>query len=293
MRLILLLCLFSIFISSNVIAQNVQFKLDGKVKYIRADSTQYQTEASGFSNVFINDSTYLRRSIEYRTTRQKKYTPKIAYELNGQFIFSLSNRFSLSTGLGFNYMSFDIASDIVASEFVFTSEDTIRSSIEESTFFSSCDVYENSIQDLGELKQGIQQDILNLMIPMKLHYHLVPNLINVQLGAYLQTPIYSLQQRERIQFHREMINNQNVCSYEKISEKDTAGNGLRNMQVLCSIDIEYLINAQLSFEIGLRKNFSNTFVDIEFQQTPYDHEVFKSLALNAGMAYTFSKKEKD
>lgn len=277
-----------VFLLASAQGQVSHFSINGRINYVHNSIRTSINQLDATSTQKINDSMSIRKELHIIRKQQKSYTPKIGYDVSGNIYFKLFHRLSVKTGLGLNYLSFDLNSKTLASETVTLSIDTIESKNDGITsFFTSCDSFKNSIADLGKVKVGKTQDIFSLKIPLELEYEIVKSKLYIRVGAFMQTPLFALAKREYITTRSEMVDGRKICEFVKVAEKNTSGNNLNNFHLGMTAELAYRIYRNFCIEMGISKQLGNVYTKEEFQIYPADNEDFRPLEMSFGVSYAF------
>ena len=107
--------LFFIIITGATSLKSQQFSLYGKVNYVRQDEEIFSNQYDSYSYTIMNlvDSTYIKAHYHVTSTNKKIYKPEINFEAGANITFRLSNRLSLRTGVGLNYLTFNIETKFI------------------------------------------------------------------------------------------------------------------------------------------------------------------------------------
>ncbi len=278
--------IFTSFICINFLSgQTNKFSITARTNFLQTQAyqTTYQYQ-SNFASP-LNSQQWLEQLVNVSVTNKREYEPKLGFEVFGLFTIRISNKIALRTGLGLNYTSLNIMGGAIDSEFDVIRQDTVPAR----EFTSSCNVYENSISDLGEIKRGVDLSIFNLIVPIGLQYQFINNKINLEIGAVLQTPLISNAKSEAFRIEREESPNGNKCTFVKIKRNDGSGNSLQNSQIGGMVNVHYSILNNIRLELGVRQMFSSQFVKEEWQTFPITRDLLRPLILSIGINYGFEK----
>lgn len=266
------------------------FSLIGKLNYYPTTTENVSNERELSYLSPLTDTTATRSLIRSINTVTKTYEPELGYELKGILTFPIGKKIGIRTGVGINYLRFSSSSEIVESL-----QETLFSEIISYSFgnngFSYCDVYTNSFSDVGPIDGGISQSLFHLIIPLEVDYQLIPNFLSIRPSLVLQTPLFSQRERSYISTTREFIQNEAHCTYEKITENDRSGEGIRDFQLRYGIAVAYTVTSKITVSLNASKNWNSTFVDAEYQSYPYGDEKFQPMNFGIEVEYHFSKSK--
>ncbi len=285
------LCLLLALFNTNLIGQRVSFEIVGKVGYMNDQSYQTVREFDATSHLVLNDTMYLRTRGVIRSVNLTTYSAKLGYEIQGRVTISLSERFSLRTGLGLNYTAFSIGKESMGFEWISTTQDTIErvAGTGIGGGISLCDVYDNSSVDVGDINRDLQNQIINLTIPLELGFEVIPGKLRTHVGVFFQTPVLTISKNESLILKREMMNGEYRCRFEKIENENRSGDGFNNLQFGLSASVQYEFFKGIGVEIGVSKAMSSVFVNEVYQSTFSRNGVFKPFIISAGFSYKFGQ----
>ncbi len=277
------------FISALSYSQGVHFSLSGKVNYVHEAESVFPSEYNSYRLTSINDSLYLRENFHITVSELKRYTPKIGYEGGINLYLRDAKTISVRTGLAVNYTSFLMDSEFGQYASTSLGFDTVKISTTGggNILYVPCDSYTNLYSDFLPLQEGTKQEIYSLKIPLEIAFQVVPGILSIQAGGYLQTPLFSSRKREYISSTSEMINGKKICTFHKVIENDNSGNGLNNFQAGISASLAYRLFRNINLELGITRDMKSIFVKDEYQEYSLQHSDYSPLKLSVGLEYHF------
>lgn len=288
-----LLCLAMLLLAGfEISAQKVVFDLNARVNFTQDGEYTKLDSFNAYSTTRLDDTTVIRKYYNFINEYKTDYLARTAYEINGLFTIKLSERFSLRTGLGFNYGTYSIGSGFnsVSSEVYKT--DTIYQEISDPGIGSGsvCDCYENSSSDVSAgLDRRTHQQLLNMAIPADIGYDIIPGKLSVRGGAYFQTPLYAAASRQYLDLEMTTTEDMTKCKWVIIEDKTTALHGIRNFQWGVSAWATYEVLPRVRLEIGVRQQVNDMYVKETNQSFSFDNNSYKPLTFSAGVSYRLYK----
>lgn len=273
-------------------AQKVVFDLNARVNFTQSGEYTKLDSFDAYSVTRLDDTTVIRKYYNFINEYKTDYLARTAYEINGLFTIKLSERFSLRTGLGFNYGTYSIgrSTDGVSSEVY--KVDTIYQEISDPGIGSGsvCDCYENSSSDVSAgLDRRTHQQLLNLSIPLDIGYDIIPGKLSIRGGAYFQTPLYAAASNQRLSLEMTTTEDMTKCKWVIIENKTTALHGIRNFQWGVSAWATYEVLPRVWVEVGVRQQVNDMYVREEYQDFSFDNNSYKPLTFSAGVSYGLYK----
>lgn len=269
-------------------AQKVVFDLNARVSMPQAGDYAKLDSFNSYSTTRLDDTTVIRRYMNYVYEDKRDYLANTAFEINGLFTIRLSERFSLRTGLGFNYGTYSIGSGFYEVSSDVYKVDTVYQEI----FVpgpgsgSLCDCFENSSSDVSAgLDRRTHQQLLNLAIPADIGYDIIPGKLSIRGGAYFQTPLYAAASQKRLTVEMTTTGDMTKCKWVVIENKTTALHGIRNFQWGVSAWATYEVLPRVRVEVGVRQQVNDMYVREEYQDFSFDNNSYKPLTLSAGVSY--------
>lgn len=297
--LTIILTIILLVIPKSIVSQKNTFSISGRTQYIPELNNFNNRTYQSYSIKELNDSLLIKTYYKGSSIYEYIYSAKLGYELIGNIKFNITDRLILKTGLGLNFISFNTNSEVYRFESEQLSIDTIpkTTSTPVTPSSSTCDNYINSFFDLREIQKGIDYEIISLKVPLEINHLFLSNKLNLGLGVFIQTPLYSTKTEEYITTEREESNGITSCKYVIITRKDKSGNSLNNLQMGLSGNVSYKILKNIAFEIGITKEFRNVFYQDENNQSGYflssSNFEYNPYKLHLGLEYLFGKKEKN
>lgn len=280
------------FCTLNVLGQKVDFYLSGRALGPSFQEHTYQSESNLRFISTISDSTISVTSSVVNRETTRSYTPKTGAEIILGADFQINEIMRLSTGAGFTYNAFSIQSSSVnLSTMVISTEIQPGNTTSVNIFSSNCN-YTNSISDLAPVNRDPKFSIIDLTIPLLLSIDAMGDRLDVNLGAFLSTPIYSSEYREYITVERDDTPGSNECTWIRVEEHNRSGNNLRNAKLAASIGLEFRMTDKLSFLLDGRKSMTNLFISEDFQSYPLSNDNYRPVSLSLGIKYRLGKSTK-
>ena len=278
--------------SFEISAQKVVFDLNARVSMAQAGEHTKLDSFDSYSTTRLDDTTVIRRYMNYVYEDKRDYLANTAFEINGLFTIKLSERFSLRTGLGLNYGTYSIGSGFYEVSSDVYKVDTVYQEI----FVpgpgsgSVCDCYENSSSDVSAgLNRRTHQQLLNLEMPADIGYDIIPGKLSIRGGAYFQTPFYAAASQQRLDIEMTTTEDMTKCKWVIIEDKTTALHGIRNFQWGVSAWAAYELMPRVWVEVGARQQVNDMYVMEENQSFRFNNNSYKPLTFSAGVSYRLYK----
>lgn len=278
--------------SFEISAQKVVFDLNARASMAQAGEYTKLDSFNSYATTRLDDTTVIRRYMNYVYNDKRDYLANTAFEINGLFTFKLSERFSLRTGLGLNYGTYSIGSGFYEVSSDVYKVDTVYQEI----FVpgpgsgSICDCYENSFSEVyAGLDRRTHQQLLNLVIPADIGYDIIPGKLSIRGGAYFQTPLYAAASQLEIDLEMTTMDDMTKCKWVRVENKTTALHGIRNFQWGVSAWAVYDVLPRLQVEVGVRQQVNDMYVKEDYQSFSFDNNSYKPLTFSAGVNYRLYK----
>jgi len=271
--------------TSLLAAQNTKFSISGKLNYSSDKTNTYTEQSTSFWVTPIDEGSSLKTFFATESNLTEVYKIKLGYELIGDFRINLRPRLNLKIGLGLNYTSFNVARISNQLSYTETSTEVIKAP---PVFQSSCDVYTNSVNDVMNVRKGTFFHILSLKVPLEIEYEVIPSKLNVGLGLFAQTPLFSTVSYDYRDIHfEENENGENVCEFLKGTIRDKSGRSLNKLQLGLLWNMTYKLTDNIAAQLGMTREFNNVFVDHppnQHRAMPYE---LNPLKIHIGIEYGF------
>ena len=271
------------------------FSLSVKTMYAPTFKNQYFETFESTGTFQLNEEQSLETKYLIERFNQKKYESKIGDGLSLNISFAFNPRFSIHTGLGFQYSKFKVNNENISYTQDILSTDTVA--YDASVFgntFAPCDRYTNTYEEFLPIEEGEQYSLFLLHVPLEVSYSLMNNKLFLRPGVFLQTPLFTKKKREFVSFEREMIEDELICTYEKFSFQDKSGSNIQNFQWGASFHVAYRVMKWLELEAGVAQNFSNVFYRNEEWSNFYGNdENYRPLNISLGLNFLLVKKKED
>ena len=283
-KIVLTICLF-IYIHNSGESQTYQFQ--AYAIYTLDGSTMYKENFTVSRRFQIDENTYHEDYVNREFYYYKTYTPKVGAELFIIRKMNLSKKFKINLGIGLNYIDFEVNENL---NFTFDthviSSDTVVVKEEETGIINRlCDIYNNNYSSLN-IKDEVAINVVNLKIPLNFEYSVLSKL-NLSIGAYLLTPLFSTIRSELGRFNRYEDGGFFICYYNKHEKVDRSGNFLSNFNLGYSFGIDYELVKNINISAGFDKQIHNMFVRDDYQTDPVKQEWFSPKQFKFGLQYSF------
>ena len=269
--------------SINIYSQN-NFWIGGSISYNLTGTATSFEEFSFRSIRILNDSIGVIDSTFSMTEQVNEYSSKTGLNVHGKIQIQISDKLNLETGLGLSWNSTDRSSMRNSLSFDRTAVDTIdlNSSSTPDVFTSSCDAFTNSFQDF-DISDVNQIHAIHLTIPVELTYSVLENLLEVGIGGYMRTPLFTSFSREFLRIERQQAGQQTLCTLVEVREHDQSGNGFRNLQLGFSAGIKYYVDEDLRITFAADKLLNGLFIDPDSQPFPLNDDEFNPWTFSIGV----------
>jgi len=124
---------------------------------------------------------------------------------------------------------------------------------------TTCDVFTNEIQDLGEIDLTPHYSTLHLGLNAALTYELSESL-NIQGELSLRTPLYTSVRQDQLTVTRREENGEGICTWFLVDANNTSGNAFRDAIFGVQARIVYEVFSDISVSMGLYQALNNYFV---------------------------------
>lgn len=287
MKLKLLSIIMACSLCQSIFAQSPIFDLSATVNYIPSTNSTQVFEFTALSYNQITDSTATRSTFARMQETIQTYNQELSYELMAGMRLKLNDKINLNLGLGVNSLSFKVESEFTPLvQGTLISTDTVSFTPSTSpTSTSFCDEYINNFNDIGSVESGIAYDFINLRIPLELSIALLEEKLRLNLGGYLQTPLFTRSYREYIGLNRELIDGLHYCEYERVEDIDKSGNFINNLQYGYSISAEYYLRKKIAVTLGAIRDLGNIFYLDDTNQSFTSSNDLQTTRYNVGVKY--------
>ena len=285
------LILFSI----PLFAQGISTSLTAGPLYgvLNSPPTEMQTFILAFSD---STGSFFREAV---INVYHKHKSKIGYHAGMQFQKKISNKFSLETGLNFNYISFTLENKFGQATPVPNGLLRFFPKINQDIITGNPTTQCSSIQTNIEGKANnfspleMPQSIINLRIPINFEFKFIKESIFFRLGGYFQTPIFTEIQSLNTSFSSHEKTNTNgdvetICTFTSYIDKDHSGDGFTNAQFGLQAGIRYNLFKKINIIIEFQ-NALNSIYNKKINQR-FGEAKLKTLSLK--VRYNFLKKNK-
>ncbi len=243
-------------------AQNVEYSIVGGINYSGKAVEQNEIKYDSYlkSNfVPIQDSFHLLTYSKVVTEQIETYRPKLGAEVELRARIGLGEGIDLNTGLGFSLAKFKRNTAFGSITRSIISVDTIAGSYELFNPFDNDCNYTNSFSSviIGDRDPSIT--ILSLMIPFGIAIDVNTDKYVLNVGGFLQTPIYTSIKRSFVTTEMEEVNGETMCTYVAGVRKDNTGNDFQNLNFGAYLSLEYSVNDNSKLELGVRKLVTKIF----------------------------------
>lgn len=250
--------LFSILFCFTILSLPAQVEILGGARVdIFPDFTETET-VPRTSFVFLDSTRYISQVRNIKNLDTVKLEAKLSGQLGLRLPIKKGNGWSLKSGLDLLYSRYEINARTFTTFGDVISSDTVSSTNFNFVIGSPlCDRYANTFSDLQDQASRPSQDILMMRIPIVLQFEgLLGDDFDLQIGAYMQTPLYTSYSSNSILLKSEAVNGENLCTWF-LTEPDHSGQNIRNSQFGASVGLSYEITDRLDLVLRAENTFSN------------------------------------
>jgi len=282
------------FICSENITAQIEASIFASSNNMFNDSHESIKGYSYTSLSHIQDSTWVRYRNEVTSVTSYNFTEGHSLSVVLKLSKPIGKNLMLTSGIGFNLGGFKIneaySSQVAIVDSVNIIADPPAASIPSiSNFNDNCDTHTNSSWDIG-LIPGHSRTNFSLLFPLELEYFFLDSGFSASLGLYFRTPFLALRLDDRVSKSEVLEGNEVVCTWYREEFVDNSGENVRNAIIGGSANLNYTFDGGLGIHLGYLQDFSDFFVDAEYQGDNFRGSGSASLHMrrrSVGIRYTF------
>jgi len=286
----LLVTAFSLFTILNIHGQ-IKFDVAFRVGNSLTSEEDYNRSFSYTSRSQIDDDRYTETQITSNVDYQTSYTRRGRMELEASVIFPLGKGLHLKTGLGLGYQEISFEDNVVESQTIIGSVDTLFGMFNTSVGnpnFKPCQ-YENSFSDV--LVPNDNSKIWSLLVPLEFEYDVISKLA-IRAGGYIETPIVTEHNTHYVGVDIiEELEDVRLCRYRLTTNNLTNGANFNDLVYGYTLGAAFRIGNHIGVEVMYRHGSSGTYNsnDSSFFSLNSVSSEFKNKSIMIGLNYKFGE----
>lgn len=284
--------LISVFIiagSSFSHGQQISFHLNAGANSYNSGSQVEYTEYFFTRSLQINDSTSITQYGPRTFSESFTFSPEAGHEIGLTAEIQLKKRLKVIAGIGTQFVKIDHTSQFTDIDFIPVITDTLIVRIIDSSPFGGCSFTINSPADLPDPDRDPELALLDLSIPVQIEYAIIPDKLDLNLGAIIQTPLLAKATYENLYLHRTYYPGEIVCEYRIKEYEYAALKNLNNIKFNLQAMVKYELFTGVKVYAALRQMLSNTF-DVHVNDFRRKYQ-FKLQGYSFGVSYMLGKKK--
>ncbi len=250
-------------------------------------------------NSHISDTTWVAENYTVENFYASTYTHVGGANLKVQFSRAIGKNLMLTSGIGINYTEINVQRNIEVTRKLNKTVDfnapAPLPSVLPNTYNHPCDFFANQWGDI-DLMPGHNIRNYSIVIPLDLEYHFKNSGFSVTAGLYLNTPLVSDNLDDIRDFNMEHRGDDVVCTYFRRETIDRSGQHIRNAQLGAKLALQYLFKNGLAINAGYLSDFTDLYVDAEYQASPTwvgSAHSFTPKRLSLGLRYFLVKTSEE
>ena len=223
--------------------------------------------------------------ISYRRLFRQALKSGPRFGLNANAKFDLFNRVSVKTGLGITYQEYRLEQNLLDSDALLLSVDTIIGDVVNVVENQLCNEYTNMAPRLGAEARAQKYQVFSVNIPLLIQYELMERW-NIAAGFRASAPIVANRNVSEVGIERDFSTDQVVCTYF-VEETDVDDlQHFNDLQLSSVVQLTYQIRA---FDISLliEKQLNNTFTTENGPEVPHTGFSYQPIAVGFSLGRRF------